>query len=98
VRLAAARAILQLYRSCTLTEQQRLEVLKLRSAITQPHADGKHHTDAQHHADRTSSVSASDCNTGSFSSHTDVITRPGYGVHKDRTHHADEGLGLDFPL
>jgi hypothetical protein len=98
-RVAAARAIVRLYRSCALTEAQKLDVLNLRSTIAQPHTDGRgSHTDHSWHSDRTSTVSASDCNTGSFSSHTDIITRPGYGSHKDVSHHQDQGIGVDFPL
>ncbi len=98
-RVAAARAIVRLYRSCTLTEAQKLEVVKLRGAITQPHTDGRGgHTDHQWHDDRTSTVSASDCNTGSFSSHSDGLTRPGYGRHKDVSFHEDKGIGVEFSL
>ena len=98
-RAAAARSIVRLYRSCKLTEAQKLEVLNLRGEIVQPHTDGHGgHADHASHGDRTSTVSASDCNTGSFSSHTDGLTQPGYGRHKDVSYHQDKGIGVDFPL
>lgn len=98
-RVAAAQAIVKLCKSCTLSEKHKLEVLQLRSTITKPHSDGRFsHKDIPYHYDHTSWASASDCNSGSFSSHTDNATQRGYGTHKDVSAHTDEGIGLAFPF
>jgi hypothetical protein len=99
IRTAAGRAVVRLCESCTLSEEQKLDVLRHRGAITKSHTDGRGaHTDIPSHYDQTSWAAASDCNSGSFSSHTDGAARPGYGRHKDATTHMDEGIGLAFPL
>jgi len=98
-RRQGARALVELYTSGRLTDADRKAILNVRHRITAAHQDHRSHDDRASHFDHTSYAAASDCNTGTFSSHKDIPNAGwGHGVHKDARRHADSGIGVDFPV
>ncbi|MBN2431215.1 MAG: HEAT repeat domain-containing protein [Acidobacteria bacterium] len=99
IRRLAAQALVELYTSGRLTDADRTAILNVRARITAAHQDRRSHDDRASHFDHTSYAAASDCNTGTFSSHKDIPNAGwGHGVHKDVKRHTDSGIGLDFPV
>ena len=98
-RRMAAIALVAMYRGGKLSDKTRLTILASKERITMGHQDSRHHKDGPHW-DESTSWSASDCNVGGGSKHTDtMVTQPGalYKQRIDRwTHEDNGGIGVEF--
>jgi HEAT repeat protein len=102
-RQAAARSLIELARTVTFSDEQRVRLLQARSYVTS-HADSRGpHTDHARHFDKGTFVPSHDCHESSVS-HDDNPNPVNYSRFADIRHkdvaggHADEGLGMPFPL